>query len=144
MSSNNIVYLIKFYKDGIIYIMKKRNVILGVLAIVMILITIIYLKNSPKLLGEMNYMSTEQINKTSEFSFSGEKDDTIKFSFSSNIESGDLDVILYDSKGNKVYELDRARKMQTFFTLNDSDNYTLVADCKDFTGKFSVKVFESN
>ena len=55
---------------------------------------------------------------------------------------GDLDIILYDSEGNEVYELDGAKELETFFNLSNSDTYTLVADCSNFTGSYSIKVYK--
>lgn len=45
---------------------------------------------------------------SSNITFSGEMNERIRLSFKSNIEAGELDIILYDSSGNMVYELDKA------------------------------------
>lgn len=95
----------------------------------------------PKPLGNMNYACTKPETSNSTISFSAEAGSKIKFSFASVIEDGELDIILYDSDGNQVYELDRAKELETFFTLDDTDTYTLAAEYQDFVGNFHVKVF---
>ncbi len=51
---------------------------------------------------------------TSDISFSAEAGEKIKFSFRSNIVSGDLNMVLYDSAGNEVYILDKAKALEPF------------------------------
>lgn len=96
----------------------------------------------PKELGNIRQAYSTPETSTSNISFSGEMGDRIKFSFASNIENGDLDIIVYDSKGNAVYELDRAKELETFWTLDNSDTYTLEAKCKDFIGNFKVTIYK--
>lgn len=55
---------------------------------------------------------SEQTTITSGISFSGEAGNRIKFSFGSDIISGNLDMVLYDSAGNEVYSLDRAKALE--------------------------------
>lgn len=129
-------------KEGYI-IMKKKIIITGVIVVIVVVMSI-YLINRPKSLGNMNGSYTEQTTKTSTVSFSGEAGNKIKISFRSNIESGNLDVILFDSKGNAVYVLDKASKLETFYNLDHSDTYTLGAECNNFVGKFKVKVYKVN
>ena len=76
-----------------------------------------------------------------DISFSGEAGGRIKFSFKSDIISGDLDIALYDSAGNEVYVLDRASELETFFTLERSDTYTLAAECNDFIGTYEIFLY---
>ena len=99
--------------------MKKKNVIKGITAVVIIMI-IAYLLTKPKILGNMNHSYSEQITSNSEISFLGEPGNRIKFSFSSNIKSGDLDIVLHDSDGNMVYQLDKAKELETFYTLDSA------------------------
>lgn len=61
----------------------------------------------------MNHDYAEPTTSISDISFRGEAGGRIKFSFASDIKNGDLDMILYDSKGNVVYELDRAKELET-------------------------------
>lgn len=78
----------------------------------------------------------------SNISFSGEAGEKIKFSFRSHIESGDLELVLYDSNGNAVYELDQAKALETYFVLEKSDTYTLEAEYKDFIGNYKIVVYK--
>lgn len=118
--------------------MKKKSIIISIIVIVVLLS--VWLVTRPKVLGNMNHAYTEPTTSTSDITFVGEAGDKIKFSFASDIKSGDLDMILYDSKGNVVYELDRAKELVTFFTLDNSDTYILAAEYSDFTGNFKIKV----
>lgn len=63
------------------------------------------------------------------------------FSFEFNIESGNLVITLRDSSGNVVYELDDAKKLETFYTLTATDTYMVVAEYEDFMGNFKVAVY---
>ena len=89
----------------------------------------------------MSKSYSEQITTTSDISFSGEAGDRIKFSFKSDIISGNLDIVLYDSVGNEVYTLDSAKALETFFTLERSDTYTLAAKCSNFIGDYKIVVY---
>lgn len=59
----------------------------------------------------MNHSYAEPTTGSSNFSFSGETGERIKISFASDIKSGDLNIVLYDSNKNTVYELDKAKEM---------------------------------
>ena len=120
--------------------MKKTSFIIVIIIVVVSAISI-HLITSPKVLGNMSKSYSEQITTTSDISFSGEAGDRIKFSFKSDIISGDLDIALYDSAGNEVYVLDRASELETFFTLERSDSYTLAAECNDFIGTYEIFLY---
>lgn len=121
--------------------MKKRSITIGIIAVIVVVISI-YLLVRPKLLGNMNHSYTKETTTTSDISFSGDAGDKIKFSFQSNIENGDLDMFLYNSEGNVVYKLDRAKELVCYFTLDNSDTYTLAAKCNNFIGKYKIKVYK--
>lgn len=123
--------------------MKKRYIIIGTIALIVVVMSI-YMLDSSKLLllGNMDHSYTKKSTVTSDISFSGEAGDKIKFSFRSNIENGDLDMLLYNSEGNVVYELDRAKELECFLLLDNSDTYTLAAKCNNFIGKYKVKVYK--
>ena len=53
-------------------------------------------------------------------------------------------MVLYDSAGNEVYILDKAKALETFFTLNRSDTYTLVAECNSFIGEYKISVYKAD
>ncbi len=77
-----------------------------------------------------NYMEPSSV--ISDVTFLGKAGERIKFSFTSDIESGDLDIILYDPNGDAVYEMDRAKALETFFNLKSSGTYTFAAICSGF------------
>lgn len=120
--------------------MKKISLII-VIVIAVVSAVSVYLVTRPKVLGNMSNSYAEQTTTTSDISFSGEAGDRIKFSFRSDIVSGDLDLVLYDSAGKEVYTLDRAKALETFFTLEYSDTYTLIAECNKFVGKYKIFIF---
>ena len=123
--------------------MKKKNIIIGIIAVFIVMISV-YLLIRPKVLGRMNHHFQEQITSDSEISFLGEAGDRIRLSFSSNIEEGELHIVLHDSEGNVVYEFDRADKLKTFITLDNTDTYTLTAKHINFIGKYKIKVCRTN
>lgn len=120
--------------------MKKKGIII-VITIAIVSAISIYLITRPKVLGNINNSYSEQTTTTSDISFSGEAGDRIKFLLKSNVTNGDLDVILYDSSGNEAYTLDNAKELETFFTLERSDTYTLVAECNKFIGEYAVVIY---
>ncbi len=123
--------------------MKKKSIALGTfLVLVVVVLLSVYVLTHPTLLGNMNHSYREPATSSSEVSFLGETGDRIKFSFASDVRDGDLDMFLYDSKGNIVYELDKAKRLEAFLTLNYTDTYTLKAEYKDFVGDFQIKVYK--
>ena len=120
--------------------MKKRTV--AIFAIIAIVIVVgMWLLLRPKALGNINASFTEQTTSVSEFSFTAEKGDRVKFSFQSNINAGELEIIVYASNGNEVYVLDHAKALETFFTFDSSDTYTLRAEYTEFIGDFKIAVY---
>ena len=51
---------------------------------------------------------------------------------------------MYSSKGNEVYVLDHAKALETFFTFDNADTYTVQAEYSDFVGNFKVSVYLAN
>ena len=90
-------------------VMKKRYIIIGIIIVLAVVLSI-WLLTRPKELGNIRQAYSKPETSTSNISFSGEAGDRIKFSFASNIKNGDLDIIVYDSKGNDAYKLDRAKE----------------------------------
>ena len=84
----------------------------------------------------------EATTSNSNISFTGQAGEKIKFSFRSNIEDGELEIILYDSDGNAVYELDQAKALETYFVLEKSDTYTLEAEYTNFIGDYKIAVYK--
>ncbi|MCI8840510.1 MAG: hypothetical protein HFF25_10080 [Oscillospiraceae bacterium] len=123
--------------------MKKKGIIATV--IVLIVVTAgVYLLSRPKPLGSMHNSYSEQTTTVSDIAFLGDANQKIRFSFRSDIVSGDLDIILSDSAGNEVYMLDQAGALEKLLTLDSSDTYTLTAKCTNFVGKYEVSVYKAD
>lgn len=122
--------------------MKKKYLIIGIIVVVIAVALSVWLFLRPVKLGNINHTSSEPETSTADISFSGEAGDKIRISFSSDIENGELDAMIYDSKGNVVKQLDRAKELKTFLTLDYSDTYTLRAEYTDFVGSFKVAVYQ--
>lgn len=118
----------------------KKKVVLSTIVIIVILLCV-WIGLRPKPLGNMKTAFTEQTTNASNFSFSAEKGDKIKLAFKSQIDAGDLEIILYDSNGNAVYVLDHAKELETFYTFDASDVYILSAEYSDFIGNFEITVY---
>lgn len=118
----------------------KRKILIYIVAVIVILGSM-WLLFRPKVLGNMNHSYIESTTSSSNFSFSGEAGERIKISFASDIKEGDLDIVLYDSNGNAVYELDRAKELATYYVLSNTDTYTLTAEYANFVGNFKVAVY---
>ncbi len=119
----------------------KHKVIL-LLAAVLCITTFIVISSRQQLQGNMTKAIKNPTSGTSDFSFNGHKGDRIKFSYSALVEKGTLDFILYNSSGKVVKELDSARELETFTTLDYDDNYVFTATYTDFTGEFRAKVLK--
>lgn len=123
--------------------MKKKGIIATM--IVLIVVTAgVYLLSRPKPLGSMHNSYSEQTTTVSDIAFLGDANQKIRFSFRSDIVSGDLDIILSDSAGNEVYMLDQAGALEKLLTLDSSDTYTLTAKCTNFVGKYEVSVYKAD
>lgn len=118
----------------------KKEIMIIVIVVVLVLAGL-WLVIFPKALGNMKHSYDEATTSSSNFSFSGQENERIKFSFASNIESGNLVVTLRDSSGDVVYELDDAKRLETFYTLNTTDTYMVVAEYENFVGDFKVTVY---
>lgn len=119
--------------------MKKKLFIIVI--IIMIMFVSIWLLIRPETLGNMNHSYDTATTSSSDFSFVGQEGERIKFSFESDVESGDLVITLRGSSGNVVYELDDAKRLETFYTLNTTDTYMVVAEYEEFIGDFRVTVY---
>lgn len=122
--------------------MKKKSIIIGI--IVVLVAVSVWLFTRADVLGNMNQDFAEPTTSTSNISFEGEADNKIKFSFRSNIERGELNIVLYDSNGSKVYELDKAKALETYFTFDKTDTYTLEAEYVDFVGNYEIVVYQAD
>ena len=122
--------------------MKKKIIIIAI--VVAFILVVLWFVTRPKALGNMKHSYDAATTSSSDFSFAGQESERIKFSFESNVESGDLVITLRDSSGNVVYELDDAKWLETFYTLNTTDTYMVVAEYKEFVGEFKVAVYLAN
>lgn len=123
--------------------MKKRVIAICTIVAVAIIIGT-WLLMRPQALGNINASFDEPTTHISNFSFVAEKGDRVKFSFRSDISAGELEIIMYSSKGNEVYVLDHAKALETFFTFDNADTYTVQAEYSDFVGNFKVSVYLAN
>lgn len=119
--------------------MKRNSIVICCLCITAITIAIGVLIR-PQYLGNINHNFSEPTSSTSTFSFFAEAGDKIKFSFSSGINKGTLDIVLYDSNGNVVHELDYAKELEEWIILDKEGEYILSAEYSNFVGKFKVAV----
>ena len=118
--------------------MKKKVIIVIIVVCVLVGVGLLVY---PKAIGNMKHSFKNATTSSSSFSFVGQKDERIKFSFASNIEGGTLVVTLRDSKDAVIYELDDAKKLETFYTLSAADTYKVVAEYDEFIGDFKVAVY---
>ena len=123
--------------------MQKKKIILVVFILVIVLSSL-WIFNRPETLGNITESFHEPTTNVSTISFYGESYERIKFSFKSNVELGELNIVLYDSTGNTVYELDKAKALETYFTFDKTDIYTLKAEYVDFVGNYKIQVYETN
>ena len=121
--------------------MKKKYIIIGAIVVIFGALSI-WLLTRPESLGNIKHTYSKPETGVSNISFLGEANERIKFSFRSNIESGDLDIILYDSEGNEAYKLDKAKALETSLDLDNSGTYTLAAEYKNFIGSFKITVYK--
>lgn len=123
--------------------MKKKNIVLCTI-IVIIIIVGGWILLRPQALGNINASFDEPTTNVSNFSFVAEDGDRVKFSFQSDISAGELEIIVCSSNGSVVYVLDHAKLLETFFTFDSADTYTLQAEYTDFIGSFKIAVYSAN
>lgn len=123
--------------------MKKKNIVITIIAVIAVAVCV-WLVIQLEALGNINGSYSDPATSASNITFSGEAGDRIKFTFASDIKSGNLDIKVYDSKGNVVKELDRAEELETFLELEYSDTYKLQAEYENFIGKFKVKIYKTD
>lgn len=123
--------------------MKKKIIILLSVVLIIVLL-ILWAFSRPESMGNITQKFSEPTTSSSDISFCGEANERIKLSFISNIESGELEIFLYDSNGNKVYELDKAKALETYFTFEKADTYTLKAEYVDFVGNYKIVVYKAD
>ena len=120
--------------------MKRKQIVVCALVAIVVVVGVLLLLR-PKALGNITASYDEPETSASEVSFDAEKGDRIKFSFRSDIKAGELEIVVYDSTGNEIYVLDHAKALETFYSFENSDTYTLRAEYSDFIGNFKIAVY---
>lgn len=118
--------------------------ILSILSAVLLgaaLTTVIMMRNN--VLGNININIPDNEPQTSvtEISLKGSAGSKIKISLNTDVKSGTVNFILYNSKGGIVENLGTAKAYQGFVNIELDDTYTLAAEYENFTGKFSAYVY---
>jgi len=121
--------------------MKRKAIVFAILILAAVLL-VFYFVSRPENLGNMARHFREPATGNASICFAGEANEEIKLSFESNVEAGELDIFLCDSDGNVVYELDKAKALETYYTFDKTDSYTLVAEYTDFMGNYKIAVYE--
>lgn len=124
----------------------NSKAILSILSTVLLgtaLTTVIVMRN--KTLGNININVPDNLPQTAvtEVSFKGSTGGKIRISLNTNVKSGTVNFVLYNSKGGIVENLGTAKAYQGFVNIEYDDTYTLAAEYENFTGKFSVYVYQS-
>lgn len=122
--------------------MKKKIVVFAILILAAVLLGF-YFVSRPESLGNMARNFHECATGSASICFAGELNRKVKLSFASNIEAGELEAFVYDSKGNVVYELDKAKALETYYIFDKTDSYTLKAEYTDFVGNYKITVYET-
>ena len=120
--------------------MKRKQIVICALVAIVVVVGVLLLLR-PKALGNITASYDEPETSASEVSFAAEKGERVKFSFRSDIKAGELEIVVYDSTGNEIYVLDHAKALETFYTFENSDTYTLRAEYSDFIGNFKIAVY---
>mgnify|MGYP002517379996 CR=1 FL=1 len=123
--------------------MKKKVIIFSIAVVLIIAVSAcVWLLLKPQALGSINHTCNEPTTAVSNISFDGQGGNKIKFSFVSDITDGNLDIVLYNVQGDEVYRLDKAKELETYFTLDNTGEYILAAEYEAFAGSFKVEIFK--
>ncbi len=90
-------------------------------------------------LGNISENFSNAETSVSSITFTANSGDKIKFSFRTEIESGNVDFVLYNSDGKEITEFDDAKALETYVVVDSDDTYKLAAEYENFIGKFSAK-----
>ena len=130
------------------YTVEKNDKNKGMVAVAIVLLVLVMIGLRsvvvPGSLGNINRNYFNPETGSADISFTAQEGAKIKFSYASNVESGELAIMLYDSESNAVYELDDAKESEIFYTIEKADTYTLKAEYSEFTGNFKVVVYNVN
>ena len=123
--------------------MKKKIAVISISSAVLlgaVLTTVILMKNKPLGNISMSVPVGEAKTASSEISFRGNSGDRIRISLNTNVKSGAVNFVLYNSKGGVVENFGTAKAYRGFVNLEIDDTYTLAAEYADFEGDFKADV----
>ena len=122
--------------------MKRKTIVLLSSAVLLgaALTAAVLMRNKP--LGNigMSVPGGKPETSSSEISFKGTGGDRIRISLSTDVKSGAVNFVLYNSKGGIVENLGTAKAYRGFVDLDVDDTYTLAAEYADFAGSFKADV----
>lgn len=122
--------------------MKKKYLVIDIGIGIAVAAVAVWLLTRPKVLGNINHSFSSQApaSDTSTITFFAEEKERLRLYFASEIQQGDLDIALYDSAGNLVKNMGKAKELATYLTVDYTGTYTLAAEYEDFAGSFKVVV----
>ena len=102
--------------------MKKKIFIttIAVFALAAAVTASVIARNISRTFGSMSSSFSSPKTESSSFEFSAEAGDRVRIAFSSDIKSGNLTVIMYNSDG-EVKTLDSAKALQTYWNIEKTD-----------------------
>lgn len=123
--------------------MKKKIAVISISSAVLlgaVLTTVILMRN--KTLGNisMSVPVGEAKTASSEVSFKGNSGGRVRISLNTNVKSGTVNFVLYNSKGGVVENFVTAKAYRGFVDLEIDDTYTFAAEYTDFEGDFKADV----
>lgn len=121
----------------------KRKIIISLSSAALlgaVLTTVVLMRS--KTLGNISISVPvgEPKTSSSEISFRGNSGSRVRISLSTNVKSGTVNFVLYNSKGGVVENFGAAKAYQGFVNLEVDDTYTLAAEYSDFEGDFRADV----
>lgn len=119
---------------------RKIAVISSAILLGAVLTTVILVRNKPLGNISMSVPAGEPKTASSEVSFRGKSGERVRISLSTNVKSGTVNFVLYNSKGGIVENFGTAKAYQGFVNLEVDDIYTLAAEYSDFEGYFRADV----
>lgn len=119
---------------------KKIFIISSAVLIGAVLTAVIIVKSKPIGNISVNVPAGEAKTAVSEISFKGRVGERVRISFSTNVKSGSVRFVLYNSKGGAVENLGTAKEYRGFVDIELDDVYTLAAEYDDFEGSFKAAV----
>ena len=122
--------------------MKRKTIVMLSSAVLLgaALTAAVLMKSKPLGNISMSVPVGEAKTASSEISFKGTGGDRIRISLSTDVKSGTVVFVLYNSKGGVVENFGTAKAYRGFVDLDVDDTYTLAAEYADFAGSFKADV----